>query len=426
MSDMDPVGANGCAGSGAAALQQPVLHRLSSSLRVRPAEETLAQARLLAPRIGISRVTDITCLDRVGIPVCASVRPQARDGSLCVNAGKGLRPIEARVGAYMEAIEYAFAEYGASNVVAFSATARHVLDGCRRPEAILDFCPILGIEIDPNDPLMCVEGEDFDSSGSCLIPAELVFHPSDDALGESYFGTSTNGLASGNTVLEATVHGLAEVVERDIRSFQAIRNTALNISLASLPHSLAAVVTAIRDADLTLVLKYMANDFGLPCFAAVVAEVSTVDPIYVSGGFSCHPSREIAATRAICEALQSRLSFIHGAREDLVNHYARFAEMDAAARAQHAREIIDDFSAAATLEFTDVPDYPEALGSLDRALAVLVRGLESAGIRRICRVTFTSPGDPLQVVRIVVPRLEFFTTGAPRFGVRLRDYVNAT
>ena len=42
--------------------------------------------------------------------------PTAAPGSLCVNAGKGLRSIEAEVGAYMEAIEFALAEPGASNV----------------------------------------------------------------------------------------------------------------------------------------------------------------------------------------------------------------------------------------------------------------------------------------------------------------------
>jgi len=87
--------------------------RLSSSLRTTPPEVTLARARAVAPSLGITRVTDITRLDRVGVPVYASIRPTAAPGSLCVNAGKGLHPIEAEVGAYMEAIEFALAEPGA-------------------------------------------------------------------------------------------------------------------------------------------------------------------------------------------------------------------------------------------------------------------------------------------------------------------------
>jgi DHA3 family macrolide efflux protein-like MFS transporter len=80
------------------------MYRLSSSLRSRSVEESLKYAEEIAPRLGITRVTDTTWLDRVGIPVFASIRPAAAAGSLCVNAGKGLREIEAKVGAYMEAM----------------------------------------------------------------------------------------------------------------------------------------------------------------------------------------------------------------------------------------------------------------------------------------------------------------------------------
>src|SRR6202453_4235036 len=109
--------------------------QLSSSLRTTPPEVTLARAKVRARSLGISRVTDTTRLDRVGIPVYASIRPTALPGSLCVNAGKGLHPIEAEVGAYMEAIEFALAEPGASRVKIVRAKVRDVLDGRKRAEA---------------------------------------------------------------------------------------------------------------------------------------------------------------------------------------------------------------------------------------------------------------------------------------------------
>jgi len=82
--------------------------RLGSSLRLRPPEETFERARALMPGLGISRVTDVTRMDRLGLPVYASVRP--RGHALRVHAGKGLRHADARVGALMEAVEYAAAE----------------------------------------------------------------------------------------------------------------------------------------------------------------------------------------------------------------------------------------------------------------------------------------------------------------------------
>ena len=199
-----------------------------------PPEVTLARARERARALGITRVTDITRLDRVGIPVYASVRPSAAVGSLCVNAGKGLLPIEAEVGAYMEAIEFALAEPGASRVRVLQRTARDVLDGRTRPEAILDLCPKLGAKIRLDAPMDCVAAADIASRARAraLVPAELVFLPfRPRPRFKGIFGTSSNGLASGNTVSEATVHALAELLERDVRSFEAVHDTSAPVDL---------------------------------------------------------------------------------------------------------------------------------------------------------------------------------------------------
>jgi len=151
---------------------------LSSSLRAVPPEVTLARARAMSRALGITRVTDVTRLDRVGIPVYASIRPSARPGSLCVNAGKGLHPIEAQVGAYMEAIEYALAEPGvAAHLAIVKATARDVLDGQTRPTAVLDLCPRMGHEVRLDARMPSVEATEVRSGRRALVPAELVFLP---------------------------------------------------------------------------------------------------------------------------------------------------------------------------------------------------------------------------------------------------------
>src|ERR1700712_3043134 len=83
---------------------------LSSSLRERPLELTYQYALEKAKDLNITRVTNTTFLDKVGVPVFASIRPQGN--SLCVNAGKGFTVNEAKIGALMEAIEFAYGEYG--------------------------------------------------------------------------------------------------------------------------------------------------------------------------------------------------------------------------------------------------------------------------------------------------------------------------
>ena len=76
--------------------------------RVRPPEETWEALRGVLPRVGITRVADVTGLDRIGIPVWQAVRPASR--SLSVSQGKGATPAAARASAVMESIELWHAE----------------------------------------------------------------------------------------------------------------------------------------------------------------------------------------------------------------------------------------------------------------------------------------------------------------------------
>ena len=72
--------------------------------RVIGASETFARLREIGNTLGVTRIADITGLDRVGIPVYSAIVPSSEDG-ISVYNGKGLRPIDAKVGALMESIE---------------------------------------------------------------------------------------------------------------------------------------------------------------------------------------------------------------------------------------------------------------------------------------------------------------------------------
>src|ERR1700737_3090477 len=69
-----------------------------------PATETLASVAAVAGSLGVTRLADITGLDRVGIPVYSAVVPNS-DDVLSVYNGKGTRPVDAKAGALMEAVE---------------------------------------------------------------------------------------------------------------------------------------------------------------------------------------------------------------------------------------------------------------------------------------------------------------------------------
>jgi ribosomal protein S12 methylthiotransferase accessory factor len=399
--------------------------RFSSSFREERLEVTLFRAQSVSRRLGISRVTEITRLDRLGVPVFASIRPDARPGSLCVNAGKGLSTAEAKVGAYMEAVEYAFAEYNRSAIEVLTATPRDVYDGRTRPDAILDFCPVMNVDVDLNGPIACVQAADICSDMKFLVPAELIFLPFPPELGGNrYFGSSSNGLCSGNSILEATVHGLAEVIERDICSFQSIQDQSLLVANCSLPSRLGDIAAAVTAAGMKLCVRHLENVFEIPYFMAVVADAESNDPIYISVGYGCHPSKRIALTRAVCEALQSRLSFIHGGRDDLINRYQRFEGWSRQARKAYAKRLLAEVSRNGSLiQFRKIHDYSEVARDLESALEVLLSALAKNGFKHVLRVVYTPPEFPLQVVRVLVPGLECFNETTKRIGLRLRDYV---
>jgi YcaO-like protein with predicted kinase domain len=78
--------------------------------RVMPPAETLERVQAAVPEVGITRIADISGLDRIGLPVFSAIRPSAADGAISVYAGKGTSETEARVSVIMEAVERFSAE----------------------------------------------------------------------------------------------------------------------------------------------------------------------------------------------------------------------------------------------------------------------------------------------------------------------------
>jgi ribosomal protein S12 methylthiotransferase accessory factor len=175
---------------------------------------------------------------------------------------------------------------------------------------------------------------------------------------------------------------------------------------------------------MNLYVRYLENAFEVPYFMAVVAESKTDDPIYVSAGYGCNLSSEIALTRAVCEALQSRLSFIHGGRDDLVERYHRFKDWTRPARAAYAEKLLAEISRnGSQLQFDKIRRGSEIPADLEAAQEKLLSALARNGFKHALRVVYTPKHFPLQVVRIQIPGLECFNETTARVGFRLRNYV---
>jgi len=395
---------------------------LKSGIRTVPPEVTLELARVTARSLGVSRVTDTTRLDRIGIPVFASVRPNAIDGSLCVNAGKGTRPIEAQVGAYMEAIEFAMAEPGAAGVEVEKVDWREILDARRRPEAIAELCPMPRKGVDPRVEMECVVAEEITERRNTILPAELVFSPFIPSSGQRIFGCSTNGLASGNTVTEATLHGLLEVIERDVISFHHVRDSSRLVIPESLPPFALHSLDQFKEAGCAICIRALPNCFGISVFETDIWDPASTGLLSLTGGTGCHLLPEIALMRAITEAAQSRLTVIHGGRDDLAKRAERFD--DRGDRAALAAKRFHSLSSNETrVRYEEVRAPLAEPHSIQDALNGIIALLLEAGITQVCRVALAPPTKDLHVVRVVVPRLEYFERDMPRVGPRLYQYI---
>ncbi len=392
------------------------------SMRSLAPQTTLLYAKQLAATAGISEVRDITDFDILRVPVYVSVRPQARGESFTF--GKGLRRVDAEVGAYMEALEFFFAEPGIGCVSTSWGSARDVAGQDRADDAILDFVPFLQREIDLDGSLLLASAQELESGDECAIPAELIFYPAPD-VGQSLFGSSTNGLASGNSLLEATIQALLELIERDIWSFEFVRGASKLVETASLPDDVREIVERAEGNGLQLKVRTIPNDYGMPFFAAFVFDLNNPSRKTFNGGWACDLDRERALVRAVTEAAQSRVAFIHGGRKVPRSRAAGFTveaqEREAKLVRQHMLGVSDPRQQTSLM---DIPDLDVA-GTLQQKLDAVIGRLRRAVQAPIYRVVFTPPESPLQVVRVVVPLLENLKENRVRVGRRLKGAIDA-
>lgn len=398
---------------------------LSSSVRARSLTDSLRIVEAVGFSRGISRVVDTTWLDRVGIPVFAAIRPNGNEETLCVHAGKGLSIEEAKMGAFMEAVEFSFADPDGNDIDWFFSSPRKIIESFKWQIKFIDFCPLIDRRVCEDDKIAVVWAEEISAGiGNVLVPAELVFHPFLALGGASLYGTTTTGLASGNNLEEATIHGIAEVMERHVRSFEILDDQSFLVDHIGLPPNVRKLLDKIEGAGLICCLRYTENDFGIPYFSAYVLEPDEYAPISVALGFGFHPIKEVAAVKAITEALQGRLSHIHGGRDDIIDRvdFAMEVGRDVELRAiRILRELAVD--ASRSMAFEEVPEPVISSPSLLNLKNILLEGLRLAGFKHIVRVPLSPQDYPFSVVKIIIPGAEGYDPNYRRLGSRLLEHI---
>lgn len=278
------------------------------TLRTLGLEDTWARLQPQLAARGITRVADLTGLDILGVPVWTAIRPAA--ATLAASAGKGLSHTAARISAVMESLEVAVAEQARPPGVTHG-TARTLDPGYGVDELTLHPVSL----VDDRTVLEWTRGWDLTCAAPGLIPSAAVglrgwaaarWQP-------PTFVTTTNGLASGNDHVEATLHALLETVERD--ALARLRPAdAVATDLDTLGERLGTVVDRIRAAGADVALERIPS---VPGTWAYTCWLTQPEMWQIFAGSGCHTDPAIAAERALLEAVQSRGSTISGGRDDI-------------------------------------------------------------------------------------------------------------
>ena len=362
----------------------------------------------IAPRLmdfGITRVGDITGLDRIGIPIWIAVRPNSR--SLSVSQGKGLDHHAAKVSAAMEAIEIAHAEQSTRQLRFESyetlKDVASVVDVRTLPEARNSL-------FTPDRKLLWIEAYDLLSGAAVWVPYEMVHA---DATvpwmpGSGAFIASTNGLASGNNLAEAVLHGLCEVIERDAQALWEFSGgetqdaTRIDLSTSSDP-IIVDVLDKYSRAKIEVMTWNLTSDIKIPVVQCVIfdaLEDTLFKPIPAAFGAGCHPSSEVALSRAMTEAAQSRLTVIAGSRDDFGR--ARYRTTQAPEAFAYNRKLVTNQSAV--LPIDKLPTWTS--DTVDDDLRRVLDLLKTVGVTQVLAVNLSLEDMPISVARVIVPGLE--------------------
>lgn len=343
-------------------------------------------ARRAAAACGVTRLADITRLDRLGLPVWQAIRPAGR--ALSVHQGKGATTAAAQVGALCEAIESHCAETSL-------ADGPHCgfadLPPSYRAPDISDYCKTrdLAQAAAAARPTWWCRANDVVTGAELYLPHALLSLDYTTGLPSPFERTSL-GLGAGPDQGHALSTALLEVVERDAvgawQRLNLVDRLRTVVNPATIPFgwfqgwrdrlgALAIDPTTYRIVSPTAV----------PVLKCVIGGVEEFGDRYrIFSGTAAHPDPEIALFKALAEAVQSRLTWIAGVRDDILPaHYAARS-----ARVQHTP----------LRKWEEVQPAPNGL-------AAIVESIARAGYRQVLYKRLDRNLDGVAVVKAFVPGL---------------------
>lgn len=372
---------------------------LGGTYRAIEPQQTLAMVEpLLRPVFGITRVANITGLDHIHIPTYVAIRPQSKFFSTA--QGKGITHDLAKISAMMESIEGWHAEnmpspdlFGSAQTLEKKYTLMHF------EQTSHAFYQTHSSKIMTSE-IPWVQGIELHTGQAIYVPMGFIHldYTQTNNLDKPslHLPSSTNGLASGNTLEEALCHALYEVIERHCW-YQADHLPSRYIDPETLQSAhIQALLACLKHQSIGFEFMEMTDEIQVPTFLAKIYDTSGLHAVGGYIGAGTHLSSEVALSRAITEAIQSRLTFISGSREDAYPLVYRDI--------QHNALSLKRPSLPATLfPFYETPMPTNFNNCLDQILSLL----KQAGHDQVIMYNHTRENIGIPVVHVLIPSLQF-------------------
>jgi len=422
---------------------------MNGTSRTIPVDKTLLHVTKIAKEIGLTRIADITYMDKLYIPNYSSVLPGTED-YIWVYSGKGPTKQHAKASAIMESIER-FSSLPRSYTKKFVTGTYNEL---KKSHSILhpnEVIEPLSFDFQDNMFMDYVNGFDIINNENILVPAGLAlfrYTPHSPSLNPFAFH-HTNGLASGNVLEEAICHALAELIERDAISLAQLRASAIpfhilysvsnnlqrqgypvklfsknmfqddytifpDVLISEEDHNLITkLIKKFEKFNIKLIIKDVTTNIKIPTFNVASVEWISHDYGYLAEGHGSHPDKRIALLRAITEVSQTRVANIQGARDDLrkIKYNDNNTDDKNAWQFMPSKKTIN-FSEIITYQNEDILDD----------INLIVKYIKGAGLKKAIIVDLTNPNIKIPVVRAIIPGLETFMISKSIMGWRARRF----
>ncbi|MBO8143856.1 MAG: YcaO-like family protein [Thermodesulfobacterium sp.] len=264
----------------------------------------------------LKEISRIDNLDRIGVPVymCKVDKEIAKSLGVGDTFGKGITSEQAKASALMELVErYSNFSFLLSNHFLIDFYENLKDKAISIENLLLSLSDVFReerfIERLKKIPLKWTEAYDFIERRKILFPLQWFYR---------IYGTT--GWAAGNTLEEATLQALCEIIERHcISKVIEERLEVANIEIDSIENPLVKdIIKKISSSGIEIFIKDFSLDLEIPTVGVIAYDPLAPTPtLKVYGAAGTHPNPNVALIRALTELIQHRAQVLY--RELILN-----------------------------------------------------------------------------------------------------------